>query len=134
MAVHAVIPRRTEDMRKIPWWQVWLAGLTALVVAGSIPACGRLENGDSPGGSTSAAESAVESPANVTSDTDAPGDGAGEAIRDDVPYEEVVWPWENDPVWLERRATLLRDPVLKLSGRSTASDRITVARPGDWPV
>jgi hypothetical protein len=118
-------------MRKIRWWQVWLAGLTALVVAGSLPACGWPENGDWPGRSISPPGSAVESPTNLISDTDAPGDGAGEAIRDEIPYEEVVWPWENDPVWLERRATLLRDPVLKLSGRSTASDRITALAPGD---
>lgn len=117
-------------MRKTPLWQVWLATLTAVVVAGSIAACGRPENDDWPGRRISPPESAVESPANVTSDTDALGDGAGQAIQDDIPYEKVVWPWVNDPVWLERRESLLRDPVLKLSRRSTASDRITALAPG----
>ncbi len=130
MAVHAGIPGKTVDMRKIPWCQVWLAALTALVVAGSISACGRPESGDSPGDSTSAPESAVESAVNVTGDTDVPGEDAGQAIGDDIPYEEVVWRWENDPMWLQRRESLLRDPVLKLSGRSTASDRITALAPG----
>ena len=110
-------------MRKILWWQVWLAALTALVVAGSIPACGRLENGDWPGRSISVPESAVESPTNLTSDTDAPGDDAGQAIRDVIPYEEVVWPWENDPMWLERRESLLHRP-LNLHRRLTESDRL----------
>ncbi len=130
MAVHAVIPGRTVDMRKMRWWQVWLAGLTALVVAGSLPACGRRKNGDSPGGSTSAAESVVEAPANVTSDTEVPGDDEGQAIRDDIPYEEVVWPWENDPVWLERRESLFRDPVLKLSRQANPRGRIRSLVPG----
>jgi hypothetical protein len=110
----------------------WLVSMTVIgtavagLVVAKIPAGGEPEGGDSPDVSASAADS----PAKLTRASNDPGDAAGQGVRDDVPYEEVAWPWEDDPVWLERRAALLRDPVLRLSGRGTASDRIRAFAPG----
>ncbi len=101
------------------------AGVAGLVVA-KIPAGGVPEGGDSRDVSALAADS----PVRLTRASNEPADSAGRVVRDDVPYEDVVWPWEDNPGWLERRATLLRDPVLKLSGRGTASDRISALAPG----
>ena len=103
--------------------RLWLAAfgvaLAALVVAANIRAGGAPESRDLPSGYPPAAESAAD----VTTATDVPGAAVREGIRDDVPYEEVVWPWEDDPVWLDRRATALRR-LLGRQSRLTENDRL----------
>ena len=96
-------------MLKTQFGLVSLAGigavLAALVLAVNMPRGEIPESGGLPNGNASAAESAAD----VTTTTNAPEAAVGEAIRDDVPYEEVVWPWEDDIDWQRKRAQAM-DP------------------------
>ncbi|TVS11300.1 MAG: hypothetical protein EA424_24030 [Planctomycetaceae bacterium] len=97
-----------------------VAGLVvAKIAAGGEPAGG---------GSSDVNASTADSHARLACASNEPGDAAGRGVQDDVPYEEVVWPWEDDPVWLERRATLLRNP-LGLHRPGTESGRIRSLAP-----